>query len=196
MARINTEERQRQIIDEAIKIIHVKGYSALSIRELAKNVGISEPAIYRHFTNKNEIIYGILDRLMEFGQELEKRLKTISSPKEKIEQITILHMEFLQEHPEMTAVIFSEDIFDPDESIQNKINEIMRNRLKLIGGLIEEAKVEGTIVDVNTDDLSTVILGYLRMVILEWRNSGFKFSIKERGEGLLETLDKIVFREN
>lgn len=196
MTRINTEERQRQIIDEAIKIIHAKGYSALSIRELAKNVGISEPAIYRHFTNKNEIIFGILERLMDFGHHLEKELNKITSPKEKIENLTILHMEFLQEHPEMTAVIFSEDIFDPDEEIQNRINEIMRNRLKLLSKLIEEAKLEGSIVDVNTDDLSTVILGYLRMVILEWRNSGFKFSIKERGEGLLETLDKIVFRVN
>ncbi len=59
MARITTEERQKTIIDEALNIIHESGYEALSIRELATRVKISEPAIYRHFLNKEDIILGI-----------------------------------------------------------------------------------------------------------------------------------------
>ena len=61
MARLSTEERQVLIIDEAIKIIHELGYQAFSIRELSNRVGISEPAIYRHFLNKEDIVLGIKD---------------------------------------------------------------------------------------------------------------------------------------
>ena len=59
MARLKTEKRQNMIIDEAMKIIHSGGYGALSIRALAQNVKISEPAIYRHFLNKEDIVLGI-----------------------------------------------------------------------------------------------------------------------------------------
>jgi len=79
LARLRTEERQAQIIDEAIKIIHEQGYSALAIRELAKRVGITEPAIYRHFTNKDEIIAGILDRVLQMSNTLLSNLNGISS---------------------------------------------------------------------------------------------------------------------
>ena len=72
MARISTEQRQDMIIDEAIKIIHTDGYQSFSIRELAKQVKISEPAIYRHFLNKEDIILGILNRMVDFDHLLEK----------------------------------------------------------------------------------------------------------------------------
>jgi len=73
MSRLSTAQRQEMIIDEAIKIIHAEGYQSLSIRELAKHVKISEPAIYRHFLNKEDIILGILNRIVRLDHLLEKK---------------------------------------------------------------------------------------------------------------------------
>ncbi len=72
MSRVSTEIRQEQIIDQAIKIIHQKGYSGLSIRELATQVGITEPAIYRHFRSKEDIVLGILERMDRFVENLHQ----------------------------------------------------------------------------------------------------------------------------
>ena len=77
LARISTEERQVLIVDEAIKIIHEMGYQSFSIRELSTRVGISEPAIYRHFLNKEDIVLGILARFSEFDIKLFNEVKLI-----------------------------------------------------------------------------------------------------------------------
>ncbi|PIW69255.1 MAG: hypothetical protein COW08_08110, partial [Ignavibacteriales bacterium CG12_big_fil_rev_8_21_14_0_65_30_8] len=112
MARISTEERQNMIIDEAIKIIHIGGYQSFSIRELSKQVKISEPAIYRHFLNKEDIVLGILNRIIELDNLVEKELKSKKTAKEKFKDFILVRIKFLEKNPEMTSVLFSEDIFN------------------------------------------------------------------------------------
>lgn len=196
MARVSTEERQEQIVNEAIKIIHEKGYGALSIRELSRRVGITEPGIYRHFTSKDEIISGILNRMVEFGKTLQQRLQEEANPKLKIKKLIDFHLDFLEKNKEMTSVIFSEDIFDPSETVKQKLHTIMQSRFRMLSEIIDQAKQQNLVVDADTTDLSTVILGYIRMVVLEWRNSGFSYSLQERGQRVIQTLEKIIFRND
>lgn len=193
MARLSTTERQEQIIDEAIRIIHEQGYSALSIRELAKSVGISEPAIYRHFDSKEAIILAILGRVEQIGKDIQKQLKQLTDPRQKIEKFIELQLGFLEQNPEITSVIFSEDIFQPNGAVKDKIKALIQGRFQMILNMINQAKSQGLVVDANAEDLATVILGYIRMTVLDWRSSNFAFSLTSRGRRLLLTLDKIVF---
>ncbi len=171
--RLNTQQRQSQIIDTAINIIHQHGYSYLSIRELANQVGISQPALYRHFTNKDAIILGILDRMMQLGTSIKQKLETVNNPKEKIKQFILGHIEFLQENPEMTSVIFSEDIFQDNAQAKNKLKTILDFRCQILTEIIAEAKNNGVVVDISPQDLSMLIIGYLRLVILKWCLNNF-----------------------
>ncbi len=195
MPRISTEIRQEQIVNEAIKIIHQKGYSGLSIRELANKVGISEPAIYRHFRSKEEIILGILERMNKFGDLLRQELEKIPDTRTKIIKLVEMHLNFLEDNREMTSVIFSEENFEPREGIQQKVREIIRTRQEFLRQLIEEARRKGEVVDVPAQELSTVILGYIRMILLEWRMANFGFPLQEREKRIIQTLEKIIFTE-
>jgi AcrR family transcriptional regulator len=49
-------ERQKEILDTALDLISQKGIQGLTIKNLSKKIGISEPAIYRHYENKIEIL--------------------------------------------------------------------------------------------------------------------------------------------
>jgi len=191
--RLSTVERQKQIIDEAIKIIHEKGFASLSIRELAKKVGISEPAIYRHFSSKEDIVVGILNRMIEFGEIIENNIKDIKNPKEKIKQFIYLHIELLEKNPQMTSIIFSEDIFQPNEIINGKLQIIFRKRHSLLNGIINNAIDEGIIVDIEAEEIGNIILGYLHLVIREWRQSRFNFSLIDKATKLVNLLEQIVF---
>ena len=193
MARIRTEERQAQIIDEAIRIIHERGYSALGIRELAKQVGITEPAIYRHFRSKDEIIAGILDRVLNMSQTLLSRLSGVESAREKIRLFIQFHFDFLSQHPELTSVVFSENIFQANSVLKSKLQDILRSRHRILRELIDEAKQEGSIVDVDSDDLAVLVIGNIRLIVLEWRLTDFDFDLQQRGQRALRTLEKLIF---
>jgi len=52
MNRESTEVRKQQIIEASLKIISEKGLGSLTTAEIAKEIGISEATIFRHFNSK------------------------------------------------------------------------------------------------------------------------------------------------
>ena len=193
MARLSTEQRQDMIIDEAIKIIHISGYQSLSIRELAKQVKISEPAIYRHFLNKEDIILGILNRMVDFDHLLEKDILKQKTTQDKIRHFILFHFDFLEKKKEMTSVLFAEDMFDQSDILRQRLMFIIQKRKNLLSSILQESYKNGEVADVDIKDLLSLILGVIRMIVLEWRLSNFTFSLTERGKNVVKMLDKLIF---
>lgn len=52
---------KEKILDIALTLFSTQGYDAVSIRDIAKQVGIKESSIYNHFLNKQAIFDGILE---------------------------------------------------------------------------------------------------------------------------------------
>ncbi|GAB4291960.1 MAG: TetR/AcrR family transcriptional regulator [Ignavibacteriaceae bacterium] len=195
MSRLSTGQRQEMIIDEAIKIIHAEGYQSFSIRELAKRVKISEPAIYRHFLNKEDIILGILNRMLDFDHLLEKEILSKKTAQNKVRQFIQFHFDFLEKNHEMTSILFAEDMFDQSDKLRKRLLFIIQKRKNLLNTIIEEGKLNNEIVNVDTQDLLTIIFGMIRMIVLEWRLSNFNFSLSLRGKNAIKSLDELIFKK-
>jgi len=52
-------ETKQSIFDVSVKLFSEKGYDAVSLREIAGEVGITNAAIYNHFNSKNDILNDI-----------------------------------------------------------------------------------------------------------------------------------------
>jgi len=61
----NFSGTKKKIFEESIKLFAQKGYKATTVREIAKEVGIQQSAIYNHFKNKEAILDAIIDNLQE-----------------------------------------------------------------------------------------------------------------------------------
>jgi AcrR family transcriptional regulator len=195
MPRLTTEERQKTIIDEALNIIHEGGYEALSIRELASRVKISEPAIYRHFLNKEDIVLGILSRISSFDTKLISSIEKKETPIEKLNEFISFHFEFLEKNKNMTSVIFSEDMFTQSKILKEKLMQILSHRQKLIIDIVNEIQGNNKIDSVNAAELSKIIIGFIRMTVLEWKLNEFKFSLTEKGKSITNIFEKLIFNK-
>lgn len=56
-------ERVERILDAAHELFIVQGYRATSLRDIARESGISHPALLRHFSSKAEILTALIERL-------------------------------------------------------------------------------------------------------------------------------------
>ena len=70
--RMNSAHRQVEIVNAAFDCIAATGHLSLSTTELAYKVGISQPAIFRHFRSKQQLHQAILD---EANQRIIEELK-------------------------------------------------------------------------------------------------------------------------
>ncbi|MCU0585406.1 MAG: TetR/AcrR family transcriptional regulator, partial [Desulfobacterales bacterium] len=77
--RKSTVARKTQIIAAARKLIIRKGSEHLTVRAIAKEVEITEAAIYRHFKSKREILLFLMNHIMDsMLKEVETRTATES----------------------------------------------------------------------------------------------------------------------
>lgn len=70
---------KQKIFDSAINLFSKKGFSGVSIREIARSVGIKESSLYNHFKNKDDILAQIFDYY-------QKEMKKTSLSEEYLEQ--------------------------------------------------------------------------------------------------------------
>lgn len=73
-ARRPTSVRRREIIDAARLLITDHGMQSLTIGNLARAVGVSEGAIYRHFSGKKRILAGLIE---DIDHRLTERINLI-----------------------------------------------------------------------------------------------------------------------
>jgi AcrR family transcriptional regulator len=56
---------ETRVLDAAFRVLEVHGFDGLTIRRIADELGVKNPALYWHFRNKQEIVNGMAGRLLD-----------------------------------------------------------------------------------------------------------------------------------
>ncbi len=187
-------ERQTQIIEKSIELIATLGIQGFTIKNLAKAIGISEPAIYRHFDHKTDILITILDNFKEMGEFMT--LMSNNSDDTAIEKIEFLFtkmMEIFIEQPAIISVIFSEEIFKNDEILKEKIVEIHNMHQLNIEMIVESGQLNNDIrSDIDKKSLALIFMGSLRLLVKRWDLNNQNFDLNKEGANLLNTFKQLT----
>lgn len=93
------ESRKQEIINTAAKLFKEKGYSAVTMRDLATAMGIKAASLYNHISSKQEILQEIIISLAEeFTQGMEIIKSSSANSHQKISQIIALHIKITSEN--------------------------------------------------------------------------------------------------
>ncbi|WP_127475265.1 TetR/AcrR family transcriptional regulator [Microbacterium sulfonylureivorans] len=88
-------DRQAAILHEAARLFADRGFSGVSLEDLGAAVGVSGPALYRHFANKQAllgaILVGVSERLLAGGQRV---VADGGTPLAQLEAIIAFHVDF------------------------------------------------------------------------------------------------------
>ena len=187
-------ERQSEIIHKAIQLIAEKGIQGLTMKNISKEIGISEPAIYRHYENKIDILVSIMDYFSNTTRQIFIReMQSSENALSKIKRIFENHFSAFSETPALAAVIFSEEIFRNEPLLTQKIKQIMEHNSQAISQILREGQQSGEIKDdLTVDHLTLLIMGSLRLLVKQWQLTEYSFNLQERGAMFFATLRKLL----
>lgn len=182
--------RKDSIILTAIEIIDELGIHELSTRELANRQGVSEPALYRHFRSKQDIILAVIDHFSKFDSMIVETIKERKlNSREGIRFFMSSFYEYYENYPALTAIIFAYDILRYDPVIGERIKSILDARYSALNHVIKNGQQNGEISKTFiSEDLSDTILGLGRSITLRWRMTNCGFPLKQRVMLALESL--------
>ena len=187
-------QRQLEIINKSINIIAEKGIQGLTIKNLSKEIGVTEPAIYRHFKNKIAILLAILDNFQEMSSFMNDTIKDMNDTAVgKIEFLFTKIIDIFTQEPAQISVVFSEELFKNEIVLREKIVDIMNSKEKAVEQIILEGQNNGEIrTDVDYKMLALIVIGSLRFRIKSWNLRDENINLPKKGQELVNSLKTIL----
>lgn len=123
-----------ELLDTALKQLHEVGVETLSLRALARNVGVSQTAPYRHFADKNELLAALATRGY---QDLLSALRlageeTDDCPRQRLIAFAHAYVEYATNNPDLFKLMFGPTL-QPTEKYPE-----LRDASRQTYGLVQE----------------------------------------------------------
>ncbi|CAM4524197.1 TetR/AcrR family transcriptional regulator [Nocardia ninae] len=137
-----------RILRTAAELIAVRGFSATSTRDIAAAVGVQQPAIYKHFSAKDDILAALVRLGLERPLALADELGAVSAP-----AVVKLHrwlretLQHLQDSPYVLASILT----SPELQRERFVDELeLVSRLdRVVIAMVEAGQREGDVRAMN-----------------------------------------------
>jgi AcrR family transcriptional regulator len=181
------ETVRQQIINAAIDLFYEHGFEKASLRDIARNVGITQAAIYYHFKNKEEILYTIIETSSnELFFALKSCLLGNGNPLEKLRNAISQHILSIKTKRKGAKIIIEDKRF-----LGNELNKLVKEKEKAVYNLYKnqlgELQKEKRI---RQCDLSVATFGILGMInwLYHWYRPEKGLSIEKMAEEIMKTL--------
>lgn len=184
--REKTEVRKKQIVDAARKMIVRRGSEHVTIRGLAKEVGISEAAIYRHFKSKRDILSFLADDLTDnLLQDIGTMDEGSISSLESIENALKIHFSSIEQRKGMTFQVLAEIISFGDKKLNRQVTRNIQQYILSLEELLSKGAKMGLVRgDIDLGNAALLLFGMIQGMVNIWALSGYDFDLMEKYSSL------------
>ncbi len=102
------ENLREACLEEALAIIEAEGVEALSLREVARRLGVSHQAPYKHFPSRDHILAEIVARAFgAFARHLDERPRR-ADPQDDLAEMSRAYLDYARAHPLQYRLMFGD----------------------------------------------------------------------------------------
>jgi AcrR family transcriptional regulator len=167
--RLPTEERQGEIIRVAVELAAEKGVDSVTTQDMADAMNVTQGAIFKHFSTKDDIWFGVMnwirDRLMSV---LEKAAAEATDPLNAIERMFFAHILFINKHPAIPRLLFSEMLHKKNSKLRALIQSIISGYETKIATLLDAAKEQGSVSnELDSQHAAVLYIGMIQGLVMQ-----------------------------
>jgi AcrR family transcriptional regulator len=139
-----TEARQAGLVDAALLLAAQRSPADITTADLARAVGISQGAVFKHFASKEAIWLAVLDWVAE---TLMVRLQSAAEGAERValpalRAIFLAHVDFVMSYPGVPRLIFQELQSPGETALKSRVRTLMQRYRQLLLTVLQQAKAQ------------------------------------------------------
>jgi len=131
------ERTKIKILESAVELMTIKGYKNASLREIAKEAGVSNPTIYNYFSSKEKILYFYIEQKLIETEQVLQNIEDFNTYtlREQLQTLIETQLEFYLEDREFVTQIMQmaltpsmgtmELIYKSKEKFIEMVNEML-----------------------------------------------------------------------
>ncbi|MCM6778990.1 TetR/AcrR family transcriptional regulator [Nocardia sp. CDC159] len=146
-----------RILTTAAELFAVQGYSGTSTRDIATRVGVQQPAIYKHFAAKDDILIALVRSAVDRPLALAEELRAVSAPAVvKLHRWLTESLRHLHDSPYLLASILTtpelwQDRFTEEQQLVHRLEQV-------IADLVAAGRREGDIRRIDTTAAARLVM--------------------------------------
>ena len=189
--------RKQQILESLAHMLEVSPGERITTSRLAKEVGVSEAALYRHFPSKSKMFEGLIEFIEEtIFSRVNLILTEEGSAISRCEKILSLLLAFTERNPGITRILTGDALAGETDRLRVRVAQIYDRLETQIKQILREAEIrEGLRTTMPIGVASNLLMATAEGRISQYVRSEFKRSPSENWQDQWLVLIEGLFQQ-
>jgi TetR/AcrR family transcriptional regulator len=146
--RLRADARKQQIVQVVLALIAERGVDGVSTQLIADTIGLTQGAVFRHFSTKEEVWSAVMSWLEDQLQTIWSKARLKGQDHDGItvlEHMFLGHIELIERYPGLAKLIMSDHVRQQFPSLNQRFavlaQEYTREVEEVINDIVKEAKL-------------------------------------------------------
>jgi AcrR family transcriptional regulator len=168
--RAKSEVRQQQIVAATLALLAEVPLDQLSTRQIARAIGVSQPALFRHFTSRDELLLAVIGASRsELARVAERILSEGQDPPAQLEALARELLRHLDRNPGLPRLMFA-NVAAGDGPVLGALRQLHSMQMSLVAELVRQGQRDGAFdPSIDPRDAATLFGGFLQGLTLTRR---------------------------
>ena len=175
-ARKAAETRRDEIVAVVLELLAEGDVSAVSTPAIARRVGVTQSALYKHFRSKEDIWRAVMDVIaVDVGGRLRQAMQTDGSRADRLFAILAAYLSAVLEIPAIPALMFAGEVraLDGASYLREEISQRFGWFHSALAEQIRAGQTDGEFrSDFDAQAAAALAAGIAQSAILRWRLGG------------------------
>lgn len=181
--RKSSAERRAEIVEAALLLAAEDGPDAVTTEAIANRIGLTQPAVFRHFGHKDAIWLGIVRTLSELLKERWDRAERgLDDPEDRLLAVVGAQLTLVQSIPALPRILFAWQLTGRRKGLREAVRGLMRLFHARLAGIIADGQRAGLFrSDTPADAAAWMVLGLVQATAIRWTFMDRSFAVADEG---------------
>lgn len=183
---LSARERRAETVETVVELAAEQNPSEITTAAIAKRMGLTQGALFRHFPNKDAILGAVMEWVAErLMARIETAVHAKSSPLDALESMFMAHVEFIAEHPGIPRMLFGELQRAQESTPKRMAQTLIRRYARRLKHLFEQGKACGELAQgLDEKAAATLFIGTIQGLVMQSLLAGDVNGIRRAAPGV------------
>ncbi len=188
MSRKSAKNRKAEIATTTLRLADELGPDRLTTQAVADAVGLTQPAIFRHFPTKQALWQAVADTITEtMTAAWEVALAENTQPEQRLVALVLAQLRQIEANPAIPAILHSRELQIENAELRESIRTLMMRFQGLLLAELTRARDAGLFrPDLAPEDGAVLLISLVQGMAIRWSLGNRAFALATEGARLLD----------
>ncbi|MFC2967957.1 TetR/AcrR family transcriptional regulator [Acidimangrovimonas pyrenivorans] len=186
--RKSAEDRKAEIVAAVLRLADEIGPDRLTTNDVARAVGLSQPAIFRHFATKADLWIAVAERITEkLDAAWRAAMGSNGDPQSRLRALVQAQLQQIAAMPALPLILFSRELNIDNPQLRGAFHALLMRYQGYLVQVLSDWQAEGGLRrDLTPEDAATFLTSLVQGLALRWGLGARSMALVDEGMRLLD----------